>query len=303
MPAALGNYERFVSDERRDVSQDLSEFRRPGRSRGLFDIVTWRYLLRLLVRQGTQTRYRNSVLGWTWSYVKPAAQFLVFYLVIGVFLRFGQEVEYFPVYLFSGIVLVNFFNEAFGNATRSIVDNAALVKKIYLPRELFPVAAVIVAFIHFLPQAAVLLIVCVLLGWVPTPAILGSILLAIALVAGIALGMGLLLGALNVPYRDAQNFVELIQLFSTWSVPVLYTWQMPAAELPGWLFNIYMVNPLAVAVEHFNGAMWRPTTEAAHPPADDMTTYTLVGAALCVVAMVAGQIVFRRLERRFAQEL
>lgn len=267
------------------------------------DIIAWRYLLGLLVRQGTQTRYRNSVLGWTWSYVKPAAQFLVFYLVIGVFLRFGQEVEYFPVYLFSGIVLVNFFNEAFGNATRSIVENGALVKKIYLPRELFPVAAVVVAFIHFLPQAAVLLIVCVLLGWVPTFSAVGSILLAVALVAAIALGLGLLFGALNVAFRDAQNFVELIQLFSTWSVPVLYTWQMPAGELPGWLFDIYMSNPLAVAVEHFNGAMWRPITEAGHPPADAMTIYTLVGVGLCVIALVAGQGVFRRFERRFAQEL
>ncbi|RLV56589.1 ABC transporter permease [Aeromicrobium phragmitis] len=285
------------------TSVDLTEYRQPGRGRGLLDVFSWRYLLRLLVRQGTQTRYRNSVLGWTWSYVKPAAQFLVFYIVMGVFLQFHRDIENFAVYLFAGIVVVNFFNEAFGNATRSIVDNGALVKKIYLPRELFPIAAILVAFIHFLPQAAILLVVCILLGWVPSFAGIGATLLAIAIVAAIALGLGLFFGALNVAYRDAQNFVELIQLFSTWSVPVLYTWQMPEAQLPEWLFTVYMSNPLVVAVELFHEAMWRPTTSSAFPPPEDMLLHGGVAIAICIAALTLGQTVFRRFERRFAQEL
>ncbi len=285
------------------TTTDLSEFHTPGRGRGIFDVFYWRYLLGLLVRKGTQTRYRNSVLGWTWSYVKPAAQFSVYYLVMGIFLQFHRDIEYFAVYLFSGIVIVNFFNEAFGNATRAITENRALVKKIYLPRELFPIAAVIGALIHFLPQGAILLVVCILLGWTPTFTGLVMIAAAVAIIALISLGLGLFFGALNVVYRDAQNFVEIIQVFSTWSVPVLYTYQMVQSQTPGWFYDIYMANPLAAAVELMHQAMWRPITDSPFPPPEGLVQNGLISLVVCAVSLVVGQWVFRRLERRFAQEL
>ena len=124
---------------------DARLYQSPGRGRGVLDVFRRRYLLNLLVRKATATRYRNSVLGWTWSYVKPAAQFAVYYFVMGIILNIHRDVDNFAIYLFSGIVIINLFNEGFGNATNSIVDNGALVRKIYLPRELFPVAAIIVA--------------------------------------------------------------------------------------------------------------------------------------------------------------
>ncbi|MGO2658722.1 ABC transporter permease [Mycetocola reblochoni] len=290
---------------------DLSEFRTPGRGRGILDVFRWHYLLRLLVRKGTQTRYRNSALGWGWSYVKPAAQFGVYYVVMGIILELHRNIPLFAVYLFSGIVMVNFFNESFSNATKSITDNRALVKKIYLPRELFPIAAVIGAFIHFLPQAAILLVVCLLMGWTPSLIGLAAIVVAIVIVAVTALGLGMFFGALNVAYRDAQNFVEIIQVFSTWSVPVLYTWHMVADKAPEWLFNIYMVNPLAAAVELFHRGMWRPVAERAIAtdggelfagPAN-LWLNAGIGLAIAVVFLLAGQAVFRRFERRFAQDL
>ncbi|MGO3886216.1 MAG: ABC transporter permease [Mycetocola sp.] len=290
---------------------DLSEYRTPGRGRGILDVFHWRYLLQLLIRKGTQTRYRNSALGWGWSYVKPAAQFSVYYVVMGILLNLHRDIPLFAVYLFSGIVMVNFFNEAFSNATKSITDNRALVKKIYLPRELFPIAAVVGAFIHFLPQVAILLAVCLIMGW--TPSILGiaAMLLAIVIVAVTALGLGMFFGALNVAYRDAQNFVEIIQVFSTWSVPVLYTWHMVADKAPEWLLNIYMVNPLATAVELFHRGVWRPIAENvelapgkelfAAPP--HLWMNAGIGLAIGIVFLIIGQLVFRRFERRFAQDL
>ncbi len=85
------------------------------------------------MRKEVQIRYRGSVLGWLWSYVKPLVQFVVFFVAIGVFLGMNERVEFFPIYLLAGITVVTFFNEAFSNGTRSLVDNAALIKKIYLP--------------------------------------------------------------------------------------------------------------------------------------------------------------------------
>src|SRR5688572_10284784 len=172
--------------------------------------------------------------------------------------RLPPRHENFPVYLFSGIVAINLFNEAFGNATTSIVDNRALVKKIYLPRELFPVAAIIVAFIHFLPQLAILLVVCLLVGWTPTLVGLAGALLGLLIVLMLALGLGLFFSALNVRFRDAQNFVELIKMFSTWTSPVLYPWIMVYTQLEThpWIFTVYSWNPLTVAVELFHDGFW-----------------------------------------------
>src|SRR5690606_33989753 len=102
---------------------ELSEFDIPGRGHGILDVFRRGYLLRLLIRKGTATRYRNSILGWVWSYVKPAAQFIIYFFVMGIIMKLNKGIDNFPVYLFSGIVVVNLFNEAFSNATTSIVDN------------------------------------------------------------------------------------------------------------------------------------------------------------------------------------
>lgn len=282
---------------------DLSEFDVPGRGRGILDVIRWRYLLRLLVRKGTATRYRNSVLGWTWSYVKPGIQFLVYWLVMGIILGMSGRTENFPIYLFSGVVIVNFFNEAFGNATNSIVDNHPLVKKIYLPRELFPIASIIVAFIHFLPQAAILLLVCAIWGWTPSLLGLGAFLLAVVMTAAISLGLGLFFAGINVRFRDAQNFVEVIRMISTWASPVLYTWDLVAQHSTGWLFHLYMSNPVTIAVELFHLAFWESTVSGGQSLPPHFSVYLGVAIVITILALAIGQFTFRRFERTFAQDL
>lgn len=284
-------------------SVDLSAFTVPGTGRGVFDVFGYRYLLRLLVRKGILTRYHGSALGWAWSYVKPAAQFLIYYLVMGVFLGLNRGIEAFPVYLFSGIVVVNLFNEAFGNATRSIVNNRALVKKIYLPRELFPIADVFIAFVHFLPQLTILIAVCLFSGWAPSLVQLAGALLAILIVLLIATGLGLLFGSINVTFRDSQNLVELILMFATYTSPVLYSFQMVENKLPPWLFDLYMMNPVTAAVELFHSAFWFPTTSGSAARPEHLWLIAGLAVVIAIVALVVGQLVFRRLEGRFAQDL
>lgn len=299
-----------------------SEFDVPGRSRGLLDVVRWRYLLQLLVRTGVTTRYRNSVLGWTWSYVRPAAQFLVFWIVLGVFMKLDHGIPSYPVYLFSGIVVINLFSEAFKNATTSIVGNAALVRKVYLPRQLFAVSAAVVAFVHFLPQVGLLLVVCLVLGWVMHVSLLSvlAVIAAVIIVIVFALGLGLFFGAINVRYRDAENVVELLLLLATWASPVLYAWTMvqdavvERFHLPQWLVELYLLNPLTHAVELFHFAFWRPATEtmvsapdyagSALVPLPPMLGWNTLWTFLIAAATLwIGQVVFRRLEGRFAQDL
>ena len=284
-----------------------AQFDVPGRSGGLLDVFRWFYLLRLLVRTGVTTRYRNSVLGWTWSYVRPAAQFLVFFVVLGVFLQLNHGIDNYAIYLFSGIVVINLFSEGFKNATTSIVANAPLVRKVYLPRQLFAVSAVIVAFIHFLPQVALLLIVCIIYGWIVSISILHvlAILGGMALIVIFALGLGLLFGAVNVRYRDAENIVELLLLLATWASPVLYSWTMvrDAFSDAPWLVELYMLNPITQAVELFHYGFWYPISGPAQPLPPDLAINTLWTFLIATAVLLVGQSVFRRLEGRFAQDL
>ncbi len=287
-----------------------SDFDTPGTSRGLIDVVRWRYLLYLLVRTGVTTRYRNSVLGWTWSYVRPGAQFLVFWVVLGLFLSLNRDIQNYPVYLFSGIVVINLFSEAFKNATTSIVNNAPLVRKVFLPRQLFAVSAVMVAFIHFLPQLALLLIVCLFMGWITSITVL-SVLAALAgivIVTLFALGLGLFFGAINVRFRDAENIVELLLLLATWASPVLYAWTMVKDAIeklgwPDWMLELFMLNPITQGVELFHYAFWRPVTETSMQLPPGLGWNTLWTFLIAVGTLLIGQLVFRRLEGRFAQDL
>lgn len=294
-----------------------SQFQNPGKSRGLIDVIRWRYLLRLLVRTGVTTRYRNSVLGWTWSYVRPAAQFLVFWVVLGLFLDLERGIPNYAVYLFSGIVVINLFSEAFKNATTSIVGNASLVRKVFLPRQLFAVSAVIVAFVHFLPQVALLLFVVILMGWFAHVNVvaIAAILVAVVLVVVFALGLGLFFGALNVRYRDSENIVELLLLLATWASPVLYFWTMVQTAVeklgwPDWVTSLYLLNPVTQAVQLFHLAFWRPVTTAggaerlaALEVPSGMIGYVIGALLIGVITLIVGQAVFRRLEGRFAQDL
>lgn len=291
---------------------DLKEFDVPGRGRGIVDVFRWRYLLKLLVRKATSTRYRGSALGWVWSYVRPLIRFLIYWLVMGKILGIDKGVDNFPLYIFAGFVTVTFFNESFSSATSSIVANKALVRKIYMPRELFPVAAVINGFIHFLPQLAILLIVALLYGWRPEMLHLGAVLLGLFLIALISLGMGILFAGINVRYRDADNIGDVIRQVSLWMSPVLYPWRLIGDTLGDLWLHVYFCNPVSVAVELMHYGFWAPTVSAfdaqdepggwaGFPPHFGI----FIGLALVigVLILIVGQYIFRRCERTFAQDV
>lgn len=251
------------------MSQLNDELVRPGVSGGLADVVRARFLLKLLVRKELKVRYRGSVLGLLWSYVKPGVQFVVFYIALGVFLGLEQSptnksgLPNYAIYLFSGIVLINFFTEALGNASRSIVGNGGLIKKIYLPRQLFPVAAVWVSAVHFFPQLVILVVACLFSGWHPSFLQLAAAVVGFIIVALLATGLGLLFGAANVYFRDSENFVDMLLMIATWASPVMYAWTMVHDKLGEFWFTVYQLNPITIAVETFHFAFWLPTTDGS----------------------------------------
>lgn len=287
-------------------------WRAPGQDAGWLNPVTERFLLRLLVKKELRVRYRGSVLGMVWSYVKPAVQFVVFYIALGVFLQLSKDTPAYAVYLFSGIVVVNLFGEVFGNATRSITGNAPLVSKIYLPSQLFPWSSMIVALVHFLPQLLVLVVGALIMDWRPSPTALVAFVLGMVILLVFTMGLGLLGAALNAAFRDVENFVDLIVMVATWLSPVLYRISMVQEAIGGtWVWWLYQLNPLTIVVELFHVAFWRYGSQVVQRvPMDPTLTqpgepFGLWWAGLLIAAatFVVGTVVFERAKRRFAQEL
>lgn len=288
----------------------IAELTTPGVSGGLRDIRQSGFLLKLLVRKELKIRYRGSALGLLWSYVKPGVQFVVFYVALGVFLglerspRNPEGLANYAVYLFSGIVLINFFSEALSNAARSIVNNGNLIKKIYLPRELFPVASVWVSGVHFFPQLVVLVAACLFAGWRPDVLQLLTALAGFVVVALLATGLGLFFGAVNVYFRDSENIVDMLLMVATWASPVMYAWTMVHDKLGSVGYAVYQANPVTIGVELFHYAFWFPTTDGSSAiPPNLFTLWLPVGLVVSLAVLVLGQFTFRRLEGRFAQEL
>ena len=282
----------------------------PGRGRGILDAMKNRYLLRLLVDKEIQVRYRGSVLGILWSYIKPGAQFLVFYIAMGLFLGLERGMHNYAVYLFSGMIAINFFSEGFGNGARAMVVNSALIRKIYLPRELFSLSTVWVALVHFVPQIVVMLLACFAVGWHPSALAFGSILAGMLIVMLLSYGLGLIFGVANVFFRDSENIVDMLLMVATWFSPVLYSWTMVRDTLYPWVFNVFMINPLTVAVELFHYGFWHPTLrpEDLALPASQVVPHlfsfwTPIAIGISLLTVLIGDLLFRKFEGNFAQEL
>lgn len=290
------------------VSAGNDGFVVPGHSKGLLDVFRKRYLLSLIVKKELRIRYHGSVLGMAWSYIKPAIQFVVYYLAMGMFLRLNKTLPAYPIYLFSGMVVITYFSEVMGNSTRTLIWNAALIKKIFLPREMFPVASAYVAVVHFLPQLLVLVVGCLLYRWVPTPAGLVAIVMGFVIVSIVALGLGLIFGCINVFYRDAENFVDLILMIATWVSPVLYpasAVRNTTVEITGstWLWHVYQANPVTVAVELFHYGFWSSASGQYDHEIGSLVVLSAVGLTGALLVLALGQLAFKRTEGKFAQEL
>ncbi|WP_307220340.1 ABC transporter permease, partial [Microbacterium sp. SORGH_AS_0888] len=147
------------------------------------------------------------------------------------------------------------------------------------------------------------LVIAIALGWTPSVAGIGALLLALVIVALLATGLGLLFGSINVTFRDAQSFVEIIVMCAIWASPVMYQWQAVASSLPSWAFVVYRLNPLTVAVELFHRGAWEPLTSDRMEPIPDLWTFAGIAVIVSLLVLLLGQTVFRRLEGRFAQDL
>jgi ABC-2 type transport system permease protein len=279
----------------------------PSANSGLLEVFRRSYLLRLLVRKEIQARYSGSFLGLFWSYVQPAVRFALYFFVIGLVLQIHKDVEYFGIHMFAGIVVVHYFTETFGSGTRSIVRNKAIIRKMAMPREMFPVASMLVSAFHVVPGLVILTVACLGVGWTPDLEGMAAGFLGFAIVMVLGTALALLFSAANVFFRDFSNVVGTLTAFITFSVPMIYPYSYVEDRF-GRLADWYLLNPIAEAVLLMQRAFWVGATsdpvETARtdlPPNLWALGFAHLAAAFVVLAIA--QVVFTRLENKFAERL
>lgn len=280
----------------------------PSPSGGLVDVFRRRYILKLLVRREISARYQSSILGLLWSYVQPLTRFVMYYFVIGIVIGLDRGVEYFGIHMFAGMVFVHYFTETFTAGTRAIVRNASIVKKMAMPREMFPVASMLVSAYHIVPQLAILLIACVAVGWDPDVVGMLAGLLGFAIVAVLATALALLFSAANVFARDFSNVVQTLTNFVHLSVPMIYPYTLVATRFGSDNVGFYLANPLAEVVLLIQRCFWvgvtsNPELTALTNMPDHLFMRGLIMLGISLVFLLIAQLVFTKLERKFPERL
>lgn len=270
------------------------------------EIFANREMLSLLVRRDIKSRYKDSSLGLIWTLVRPLTQLAIYFVVVGKFLGAERGIPSFAVYIFTGLTAFGLLSEIVSGGTASILGNAGLVKKVYVPRELFPLATVGTALFNFAIQFMILLIAAILSGTLHFSWNLLYLIPAAIILISFGFAAALLFSAWYVYLRDIGYLVEIAMMVLMWASPILYSWEMVRDVILGiglpWLLEIYTMNPATLAVLGFQEAIWGTTEHGLALPSHLMLRL-ITAAALGIICVVGAQRVFARLQGNFAQEL
>lgn len=197
----------------------------------------YRYLLKTLVSRDFKIKYQSSILGVLWSFLNPLLTMFVYLFVFSMLFR--SNIENFPVYLLSGIVMFNYFNESTSLGLLSIVGNRTLITKVYMPKYIYPLAKVLSSALNLVISFIPLFIVMIVTG---LPIHKSILLLPLALLFQITfcLGMSLILSALNVFFRDIQFLWGILVTIWNFLTPIFY----PESIIPHAFIKLYHLNPM-----------------------------------------------------------
>ncbi|MDP3992665.1 MAG: ABC transporter permease [bacterium] len=252
-------------------------------------ILRFKDLIRSFVARDLKTRYRGSTLGFLWSFLDPLINSAVLWLVFSFI--FARNVPNLPVFLIAGVITWNFFAGSIGGATTSIISNGNLIKKIRLPREVFPISGLLANLVHYLLAFVVLIVIILIsqppfnpLAWLTLPII-------IFLLAVIALGIGLCLAALSVYFRDLPHLTDSILRIWYFLTPIFY----PITLVPDKYLNYYLINPASSGLT----AIRQVVIEGRLP---DQKLFIIL-AVEAVLLLCFGNWIFSKMEGGFADEI
>lgn len=295
----------------RVVAADVSVWRRLG------DVWAYRELLLSLIRKELKVKYKNSVLGFFWSMLNPALQLGVFWFVFQKVLKNG--IPLFAIFMLCGLLVWNMFQAALPTSTTSVVDNAAIVKKVSFPREILSLAPLGAAAFFFALQGVVLILAMLVFRVVPAARFLPLLIPAFVAFIIFTAALAVFLSAVNVYLRDTKHLVEVLLMAWFWATPVVYQYdliytKLVAHHLPTWL---PMLNPLTPIVLVFQRALYGKTDPTSGVGAARTVVHilpshagvmwylqpVLVVLGVSILLYIGALAVFVRLEGNFAEEM
>ena len=272
---------------------------RPTALARLVELWQYRELVRNLVVGELKSRYKNSVFGFFWSLLNPLGMMLVFTLIFGV-LTPNVQIEKYPLFLLCGLLPWNYFSNSVTGSLYSVVGNGNLVKKVYFPRAVLPIATVLSQLVNFL-LAFIVLFAALLVFQANFSPWLWTLPFVLLIQTVFTLGIALVLSTLNVFYRDTAMIMDVVMLAWFFLTPVFYSTNIlpQSVTLLGITFDpqrlLYIVNPMASLINIYRDLLyWGYRTDL------DFFVRTAVTA---VLVFAFGFWFFHRYADRFGEEL
>lgn len=261
----------------------------PGRAIeiDLHELWAYRELLYFFVWRDLKLRYQQTVIGVAWVVLQPVLSTFAFSLLFGRLAGLPSDQLPYTIFYFAGLLPWTYFSQSATRATNTLVDNQRVITKVYFPRILLPIAAVLAGLVDFSIGFAVLAVLLPFYGIMPA-ASLWALPVFVALTFAAALAVGFWLSALNALYRDVRYAVQFLLTFWMFVSPVAY----PSSLVPERWRWLYGLNPMAGAID---GMRW--AVGAQHPP----TLALLVASTLAVIALlIGGMVYFQRVDTTVA---
>jgi ABC-type polysaccharide/polyol phosphate export permease len=250
-----------------------------------------------------RSRYKRSALGWTWSLLNPLSTVIIFSIVFSFFLQIQPPVgrpsgiHNFAVFLLCGLLPFNYLSNTMSGSLDALLANSNLIRKVYFPREILVVSTLASLLVTMLVELGVLCVILLLLGnmvlpWIP------MLLLLVVIETVFVLGIGLMLSVLNVYFRDVKHFIGIAMQALFYSMPIVYPISVvenAASRTSFPVLRLYTLNPLVRMVDAYRAVLY----DLRFPALSDVVYFSIWAVAL----LGLGIVVFRRLDRRLAEEV
>jgi lipopolysaccharide transport system permease protein len=259
---------------------------------GLKELIAYRDLLYLLVRRDIVTVYKQTLLGFFWFVVPPVLNALTYLIIFGMFAKIDNGADNLILFYLSGVIAWSFFADCINRTSTTFRSNASIFGKVYFPRLIVPLAAVISAIVKFFVQFAFLFLVICWFGFTESPAniqwsrmwLLPPIILLMGL---LGMSLGIIISSLTTKYRDLSNIVPLSVQFLMYMTPVIYPYSF-FPEKWRWIFDL---NPISSLIETFRHLLL----------GSDRLVYInlLWSLSFSLILLFLGLILFNRTQRNF----
>lgn len=252
------------------------------------EIYQYRHMLKTLVKQDINGRYKGSFFGFLWTLLNPLLMLFVYSLVFQFVFRTG--IEHYSIYLFICLMPWNAFANTIAIGTTCVSNNASILKKVYFPREILPLAVVISNTIQYF-FSAVIIFIALLVSGVGVSWCALFLPLIVLIQAIFSFGVIMLLSAANVYVRDVQYIMNPVMMIWMYACPILYSISM----VPERFLKIYKLNPMTLIMMEYQNILYNKT----------LPNFRNLGIVFLgsLVLLVIGYLVFNKLQRRFAEEV